>query len=288
MKRILTLFCLFTLVSSAYAGNDLGDKVKEMLTRIDTCASSETIGNILKDYKSMISEHGTDWRSYYWLAYGNLKKAEYSFEKSNRDQAINIALGYVDRARLIKRTHPELDILEALLLFKKIEINRDERENKFIFRYKELMSNAFYLDQLNPRYYYVKGVQALADTSINPQNRKNAIEFFKSAEKLFGPHDRKADDADPTWGFNQTQLFLNVLIPGRTEYFNKDGEKVSTILDVESEMSLKEIEKQIKQEQKEAEKERKRQEKEAKKEIIASKYLKDPEKEKGKEKDKKD
>lgn len=285
MKRILTLFCLFTVYTSAFAGNDLGDKVKEMLTRIDTCASSETIGSILTDYKSLIVEYGTDWRSYYWIAYGNLKKAEYSFEKAGRDQALNIALGYIDRARLLKRTHPELDILEALLLFKKIEINREDRENKYIFRYKELMSNAFYLDQLNPRYYYVKGVQALADTSSNPQNRNNAIEFFKSAEKLFGPHDKKADDADPTWGFNETQLFLNVLIPGRTEYYNKEGEKVSTILDVESEMSLKEIEKQLKKEQKEAEKERKRQEKEAKKAIIATKYLDDPEKE-GKKKDK--
>ena len=258
MKRFLLLCILSISCSTLFAGNKLGDKVQEMLSRVDSCASAEMIGSVVNEYESIIQDYGTDWRSYYWLAYGYMKKADYCFDKANRDKALDKALRYVERSRMLKLQHSETDILEALLLSKKIEIDPDDRTNKYAYQVKERLASAYKLDQLNPRYYLVKGVQSLADTIANPSKKAEAINYLKSSEKLFGPHDRDADKADPTWGFNEAQLFLNVLVPGRETYYNRKGEQVNSLLDAEADSEMKSIEKQLKKEQKKQAKENKK------------------------------
>ncbi|MGB0166308.1 MAG: hypothetical protein ACPF8V_05580 [Luteibaculum sp.] len=252
------LVALLSLNFSAFAGPSLGDKVFSMISRIDSCASADQVDAIINEYKDITYEFGTDWRSYYWMAYANLKKAEYCFDKTRRDKALEEGLNFIKRARLIKRDQDEIDLLEALLLLKKIEIDPENRKNKYIFTAKELLNSAYAEDQLNPRYYYIKGWQAVNDTLDNPGNRDKAESYFRSAEKLFGTHDKNLDLADPNWGFEDTQLYLNVLIPSREFYFNKSGERVETMLDVESEMELKDIEKELKKQEKATKREAKK------------------------------
>lgn len=262
MKKVLAVLLTFASVS-LFAGPKLGDKITEMLNRIDSCASADMVGSIVKEYEDIIVSYGADWRSYYWMAYGNLKKAEYCFDEKKREQALDAGLKFIERARMLKLQHAETDILEAMLLQQKINIDPQNRENKYGYLVRDLLANAYKLDQLNPRYYLIKGISTLNDTVANPGNKKQALDFLLSAEKLYGPHDKGADEADPTWGFDETQAYLNVLAPNRTTYYNRKGEVVKSLLDAEADSEMADIEKQLKKEQKQREKELKKQRKKA-------------------------
>ncbi len=263
MRKIaFLLFVLFPAL--AFCGPDLAKQVSTMLTRIDSCTSAQQIDAIISEYEDISKEFGRDWRSHYWLAYGYLKKAEYTFDDSNKDQALDQAQTALKPAILLDKDNPEVMLLEALILWKRIEINPDERANRYTFRMEDLLRQAFKNDQLNPRFYYVKGIIALSDTIMNPENKKKAKDYFLSGEKVYGAYTKNAEDADPQWGYGQMRLYLNVLAPNRNFFYTRGGVYVDEYYNVETLDEVKEIRKDKAKEEKERLKAQKKAERDAK------------------------
>lgn len=249
MRKFLTLILLIAPLL-AFSGNSLGDQVEEMMMRIDSCTSASQIGSIITEYKDIAKDYGTNWRSHYWLAYANMKKAEYTFDDANKDRALDEAMAKLKPAILLNRENSEVLLLEALILWKRIAIDTESRENKYTYLMEDLLTRAFKAEQLNPRYYYIKGAIALSDTIMNPENKGKAREYFLSGEKVYGPYTANAVAADPKWGYSDMRLYLNVLYPNRNFFYTRNGEYVEGNFMVETLSELKEIEKELKKEEK--------------------------------------
>src|SRR5688572_12173899 len=83
MKRLLTTFLLLLSITTVFAGGfdpykvdpDFEKAIKPVLAAVDS-AGPEGFASLVETFKGLSDQYPREWRSYYWQAFANIRKAE--------------------------------------------------------------------------------------------------------------------------------------------------------------------------------------------------------------------
>ncbi|MCF8369708.1 MAG: hypothetical protein K9G76_11765 [Bacteroidales bacterium] len=212
MKKVFstTLIILLMLASTGFGQDESSYmfvmvKNKKALKMAGTEADFQSLANTF----DRISNAETDqWHPLYYAALCYINMSFVNKDNTIKDNYLDVAQGYVDRALEIYPDESEIITLQALLYQGRIQIDPATRGLEFTQKSNDALHKAMEYNPDNPRVYYLQGLNLLHSPAAYGGSQDLACEHFKTAmEKfiLYTPEHVLA----PTWGAERNQMLYS-------------------------------------------------------------------------------
>jgi hypothetical protein len=217
MKRLLTVLLFTVSFATAFAGGfdpykvnpDFEKAIKPVLASLDS-SGPEGYATLVETFKGLADKYPREWRSYYWQAFANIRKAEMT-EGEEKEASLAEAERLINRAEMFVKENTELYLLRAWMLHEKIAADPSVRQVKYGTDEKWYLDQVYMKDQSNPRYFFLKGKWSEIDTT--EKGKKETLRYYESANILFNERPRSRFYAEPDWGRGETLLALGIIQP---------------------------------------------------------------------------
>jgi len=235
MKSILivlfSFFATFSLVAGGFDPYKVDPKFEKELAPI--LSTIDSVGGpayaaVLPTFKSLSTKYPKEWRGYYWEALGNIRKAEID-STGEKDHLLDEAERLINRAEMFIKGNAELYLIRAWALKLRIDVDTATRTAKYGSELNWYLSEAYRVDQGNPRYYYLKGRWSEVDTS--EAGKKETFRYYRSAKLLFQDRPQGKYITEPDWGRGETDMALGVFAPPNFNFDDPTGELAKAVAD---------------------------------------------------------
>jgi len=121
---------------------------------------------------------------------------------------VEIILQSEKKAEDISPNNSEIYCLKALSATIRINVNPTVRGFQYVLKSNNHLKEAEFLDNSNPRVYYLKGINTLNSPAIMGGGAKSAKPHFVKAVELYEMQDAIGDKKLPDWGYVSSKTML--------------------------------------------------------------------------------
>lgn len=176
------------------------DPIREAVIKFDAAEELKDYYNVLNSFERIILQGDCDdWIPYYYSSLCLINIARQS-ELDKVDEYCDKADIYLEEADKLNPTNSEVYCLKALSASTRIMVNYEERGFRYVTLSNSLLEKAKSLNDLNPRYYYLKGMNTINLPAMMGGGVEAAMPFFKKALTLYKEQIELEDTVDPHWG----------------------------------------------------------------------------------------
>jgi hypothetical protein len=204
MIVVLTLFCTTLSVLRAQT---LEEALKNSLTKIEAAKTEQEITAASSQFDRIANKWSDQWVANYYAAYSKIIVSFKLTDKTKRDQNLDVANVYLEKAQKLSPDNQEIFILGAWSAKARISIDGADRWKKYGEVYDEYISKAKKINPENPRIYFLEGQGPFYKPKLYGGGKNKAKPYFEKAKKLFDKED-KSNVLVPSWGGNENEALL--------------------------------------------------------------------------------
>lgn len=209
MKSIT--FFLFSLVFSCASSfsQTLEEQLNSVYAVSDTAKSVSTQTQLASQYELIAMMNPESYAANYYAA---LSKAMLSYsgkDQKSRDEMLDFAVQFYEKAKALEPTNQETYVLGALLANARLSVDGGSRWKEQGEIFEKNLSAARAINPNNPRIAHLKGVSVFFTPKMFGGGKKNALEYLLKAEELF-KNETETSVLKPHWGANRNAYFLGM------------------------------------------------------------------------------
>ena len=205
-KKIAILFYIIFSISTLNS-QTLEESLNETFQQMDT---SKNLGGMMSasaKFDLITNKWPDEYASNYYSAYSKAMISYVEKDMKRRDQFLDIADKFYEKAKKINPENEETYILGALLAHARLSVDGGNRWRKYGEIFDQNINAAKAINPNNPRIYHLKGVALFFTPKMFGGGAKNAIELLEKAKPLFITQDLSSI-LKPNWGNNRNEAFI--------------------------------------------------------------------------------
>jgi len=202
-----TIFLATLFVSLNIFANDA---IREAVIKFDAADELKDYYEVLNNFERIILQGDCDWIPYYYSSLCLIDIARQS-ELDKVDEYCDKADAYLEEADKLNPNNSEVYCLKALSASTRIKVNYEERGFSYVTLSNSLLEKAKSLNNLNPRFYYLKGMNTINLPAMMGGGNKAAMPFFEKALTLFNEQIELEETVNPHWGRSSCESIVQKL-----------------------------------------------------------------------------
>jgi tetratricopeptide (TPR) repeat protein len=200
MKRLAIIaICLFTTVFGMAQSGEYTEAMKTGLEAMKQAKSPDDWQQVSNQFDRIASAEPSKWEPMYYAAYSYIIQSFMIKKDENKDQLLDAADKYLEKAQVLVPEESELEVLQAFCYQARISVNPMGRGREYSEKAYNALGKAKALNPDNPRIYFLTG-QNLFNTPKfyggGAEKAKPQFELAKTKFESFAPKSAFA----PNWG----------------------------------------------------------------------------------------
>jgi hypothetical protein len=209
MKTIFSfLFSTITLIS--FCQPNYNQAMSETIQKMGSSAGVEDFQNCANAFERIASVESKEWLPLYYAAHCYIIMNFQEPDNAKKDQLLDKAQVFLDKAFKIEPNESELYALQALLYPARMNIDPMTRGMQYIGLLNQSNEKAIQLNPENPRPYYLKAIIILNMPEGMGGGKATAKPLFETAKTKFDNF-KPNTLLSPNWGKENNQAELDKL-----------------------------------------------------------------------------
>lgn len=211
MRQILFFLVLLSftparMYSQAETDSSVYNMGLKMLSAANTAEKyTETAGYFAK----VAEQNPSHWLANYYTALSYILGAQLSGDQKYREELLDKAQPFIDKAQGLKKDEPENFVLQAFLYQVRLLIDPQSRAISLSQKAESVLKKAIAADSANPRAYFLLANNIYYTPPVFKGGPKNALPVFIKAEEKF--RDYKVNPSFlPNWGRKQNEEMIRI------------------------------------------------------------------------------
>jgi len=163
--------------------------------------------NLANSFERIANAESDQWHPLYYAALCYVNMSFVNNDNGKKDEYLDKAQTYIDKALIIYPDESEIHVLQALLYQGKIQIDPAGRGMTYSMKANESLGKAKEYNVENPRVYYLLGMNVLHTPEAFGGGPAKACPLFNTAHEKFRAH-KPEHVLSPTWGGERNQTLL--------------------------------------------------------------------------------
>lgn len=210
MKTIFVLLFTMLLMNSLTAENKYQQTMKSAIEKLNGAATNDEFLDAANTFERISQMEQKEWLPLYYAAYSNIVVSYQEQDFTKRDQILDKAQQFLDKAFKIAPNESELFALQAFLYPSRIVVDPMGRGLEYIGIMNQALENAIQQNPENPRSYYLRAITTLNMPENFGGGAAVAKPIFEKAKAKFDAFQAKSS-IHPNWGKEQNEMELNKL-----------------------------------------------------------------------------
>jgi hypothetical protein len=209
MKSITFFLFSFVFSCASLFSQTLEEQLNSVYAVSDTAKSVSTQTQLASQYELIAMMNPESYIANYYAA---LSKAMLSYsgkDQKSRDEMLDFAVQFYEKAKALEPTNQETYVLGALLANARLSVDGGSRWKEQGEIFEKNLSAARAINPNNPRIAHLKGVSVFFTPKMFGGGKKNALEYLLKAEELF-KNETETSVLKPHWGANRNAYFLGM------------------------------------------------------------------------------
>lgn len=195
----LILLLLITLVSfSQYSGDYMMIMVKQKKA-MSMAATVPALQDLANNFERISNAESDKWHPLYYAAFCYVNISFLTKEPATKDEYLDKAQYFIDKAIEIYPEESELFVLQGLLYQGRIQVNPQGRGREYYVLAGNALNKAKEFNEDNPRVYYLMGLNVLHMPESIGGGPAAACSYFKTANEKY-TNFIPQHVLSPTWG----------------------------------------------------------------------------------------
>ena len=207
-KRIYTILLSITLIGNVYS-QTIEEQLNQVYTIADTAKSSELQTQFSSQFDLIAMMNPESYIANYYAAFSKAMLSYSGKDQKSRDEMLDIADQFYEKAKTIEPTNQETYVLGALLANARLSVDGGSRWKEQGEIFEKNLSAARAINPNNPRIAHLKGVAVYFTPKMFGGGKKNAIEYLLKAEELFKT-ETETSVLKPHWGARRNAYFVGL------------------------------------------------------------------------------
>jgi len=210
MKKTFGLFILLfaTLVSFSQYSTDYMMIMVRQKKAMKMATTVPALQDLADNFERISNAESDKWHPLYYAAFCYINMSYLSKDGEKKDEYLDKAQQFLDKAIEIYPDESELFVLQGLLYQGRIQVNPGERSKEYLVRAGNVLETARSFDQENPRVYYLIGLNLLHSPKSVGGGAEAACPFFKTAREKYADFIPE-HVLSPTWGGEKNQDYYS-------------------------------------------------------------------------------
>lgn len=170
-----------------------------------------TYQNLANTCERIIAVRENEWLPIYYRAYAYVHIGYMTKDEEEKDRFFDKAQASIDAAFTMNPRESEIQLVQALICYGRLEINPMFRATKYFPRANAALEKAKELDSKNPRIYYLEGKTTIYKPVFLGGGKKAALPILEKALQYYTEFEAPFD-IYPHWGEKSTlALYKNCM-----------------------------------------------------------------------------
>jgi hypothetical protein len=208
--KIPCLLSLLMLLSGTLTYSQVSSDSMLYYPGFSLLAEAKTSDNFLEAafyFEQLVKQKPDQWLFLYYTGFSYLQASHKALSSKTKDELIDKAQPFIDRAFKLKPGEPELYVLQAFLYQTRLLVNGETRTISFAQKAEASLKKALDINNANPRAYFLLGCNKYYAPEFAGGGAKNALPLFiKSSEKFTSFV--AASPYMPQWGEYENQQMI--------------------------------------------------------------------------------
>ncbi|NDF60156.1 MAG: hypothetical protein EB100_03665 [Crocinitomicaceae bacterium] len=208
MKKVLIIVSLVVNSVCCFA-QSLEEQLKDVYVMMDTAKTVSTITEVASQFELIAMMNPESYAANY---YATVSKALLSYtgkDQKLRDELLDMANQFYEKAQSIEPSNQENFILGALLANARLSVDGGSRWKEQGEIFEKNLTSARAINPNNPRISHLKGVAVYFTPKMFGGGKKNALEYLLKSEELFKA-ETETSILKPHWGEHRNAYFLGL------------------------------------------------------------------------------
>jgi hypothetical protein len=206
IKTVLGIM-LFSITVNHVKAQDLSTSLNEAYRALQSASNMPGMMSANNKFNLIAAKWSSEWAANYYAAYSNAYLSLKETDAKRKDQLLDEADKYVDKANGISPSNDESMVLTAYVGFARFLVDPANRWKKYLSLVNADLEKAKKTNPGNPRIYYLEGVPVFNRPRLYGGGKDKAKPYFEKAKELFAKQDTTSI-TKPFWGENENASYL--------------------------------------------------------------------------------
>jgi hypothetical protein len=206
-RFLIAIFTVFQIIN--VSAQTLEEQLNQVYTVADTAKSSELQTQLSSQFDLIAMMNPESYIANYYAAFSKAMLSYSGKDQKSRDEMLDIADQFYEKAKTIEPTNQETYVLGALLANARLSVDGGSRWKEQGEIFEKNLSAARAINPNNPRIAHLKGVAVYFTPKMFGGGKKNAIEYLLKAEELFKT-ETETSVLKPHWGARRNAYYIGM------------------------------------------------------------------------------
>lgn len=206
-RFLIAIFTVFQIIN--VSAQTLEEQLNQVYTVADTAKSSELQTQLSSQFDLIAMMNPESYIANYYAAFSKAMLSYSGKDQKSRDEMLDIADQFYEKAKTIEPTNQETYVLGALLANARLSVDGGSRWKEQGEIFEKNLSAARAINPNNPRITHLKGVAVYFTPKMFGGGKKNAIEYLLKAEELFKT-ETETSVLKPHWGARRNAYYIGM------------------------------------------------------------------------------
>lgn len=209
MKKIFLLICVSIFGLFNCFSQSLEEQLNPIYSAADTTSSIQVQTQFASQFELIAMMNPESYIANYYAAFSKAMLSYSGKDQKSRDELLDLADQFYEKAKAIEPNNQETYILGALLANARLSVDGGSRWKEQGEIFEKNLAAARAINPNNPRIAHLKGVAVFFTPKMFGGGKKNALEYLVKAEELF-KSETETSVLKPHWGARRNAHFLGL------------------------------------------------------------------------------
>jgi tetratricopeptide (TPR) repeat protein len=207
MKKLIVSLALVSLFSICFANETYQTAMNQSIEKLFQVKSIPEYIEVANRFERISNIEKTEWLPLYYSAFAYVMISFQESENVKKDNYLDQAQKYLDRAMAIDPNESELHLLQGFLYPSRMTVDPMNRGMALMPEMNKSLDKALELNPDNPRVYYLRATMTFHTPQEYGGGASKALPLFLLAEEKFSIFKPKTA-ISPNWGkeMNESEL----------------------------------------------------------------------------------
>jgi len=205
---IASLLIIQSLLAFAQAENEYVQVMVNQKKAIKMAATEKDFQDLADNFERISTTATDKWHPLYYAAFCSINKSFVAKDAEVKDNGLDQAQKFIEKALEIYPEESELWVLQGLLYQGRIQIDPMKRGREYSQKANQVLNKARTFNPENPRAHYLLGLNTLHTPKAFGGGPETACPLFKTANEKFAKH-IPDHVLSPTWGGEECEKQYN-------------------------------------------------------------------------------
>ncbi len=199
MKKSVLILVLFLLSGVTFANDAYQNAMKQAIDKLFQCQSVQEYVDVANQFERISATETKEWLPLYYASFSYIMISFRETDNAKKDQYLDQAQKYLDKAMSIEPNESELFMLQGFLYPSRINIDPINRGMALVGKMNAALDKALELNPDNPRVYYLRATMTNNMPEAFGGGAAKALPLYQKAAEKFELFKAKSE-IHPNWG----------------------------------------------------------------------------------------